>query len=254
MKKFIFTILTFLFSVGPIIAQWSSAGEGTGIPSDKSSENTHKTLIGFYKFGGSLSLNTVSGNYFNEIGKGKTTGLISLGQLGFFIDRSKHLYLGFGWDIPFKGWIEEMEVNSQKVSSSYTTMGYRFPLFVGYRFNITEKIKIYTQTGINLDLDFAGYWGSIKSGDKKEKIDSELLKDKFTIFNSSWSIGAGITFGKLYIGVDYALPFTDIFNHEYVEDEITGKLGAFNVNLGIIFDINGGSAQKATFGNVLLGQ
>lgn len=254
MKKSIFVILISLFGAGPIAAQWSSAGEGTGISANKSSENTHKTHIGFYKFGGSLSLNTVSGNYFDEIGKGKTTGLISLVQLGFFIDKSKHLYLGFGWDIPFKGWIEEMEVNSQKVSSSYTTIGYRFPLFVGYRFNITEKIKIYTQTGINLDLDFGGYWGSIKSGDKKEKIDSELLKDKFTIFNSSWSIGAGITFGKLYIGADYALPFTDIFNHEYVEDEITGKLGAFNINLGIIFDIKGGGTPKTTMGNMLIGQ
>lgn len=234
MRKSILTLVVFLIGTLAVSAQWSSAGDGTGY--NNTSANTSKRVIGFYRVGGSLSFNTLSGNYFDKNASGKVTGAINLARLGFFLGKNSPIYLGFGWDLPFKGWKEEVEINGRTFTTNYNGVGYRFPIFVGYQYPITQDFKVYGHTGPSFDVDF-GYWGSVEYDGEKEDISSEDLVDTFRVLNGSWMFSAGITYKKLYVGLEYALPFKDIFDYEYVDESIKGKIGTFNICLGLNFDI-----------------
>lgn len=235
MRKSILTLVVLLIGTLAASAQWSSAGDGTG--NNNTSANTSKRVIGFYQVGGSVAFNTLSGNYFDKNASGKVTGVINPARLGFFLDKNKRIYLGFSLDIPFKGWKEEVEINGRIFTTNYNTAGYRFPVFVGYRYPITQDFKVYGHTGPSLDLAFAGYWGSVEYDGEKEDISSEDLVDTFRLLNGSWTFNAGIIYKKLYVGFEYALPFKDIFDYEYVDESIKGKIGTFNICLGLNFDI-----------------
>lgn len=238
MRKSIFIITTLLVAgILSASAQWSSSGNHMGIAGNT---NVEKRVIGFCNIGGSMSFTTLSGNYFDSSKKGNTAGAINLARLGLFLGGKSNVYLGFGWDLPFKGWTEKVSINGEELSTSYTTIGYRFPIYAGYRLPITESFKLYAHTGITFDLDFVGYWGSITYNGETEKIDAETIEQfnkQFNIFNSSWMLSAGLMFKNVYLGVDYFLPFTDVFNHDHVSDKIKGKIGSFNISLGITFDI-----------------
>ena len=73
-----------------------------------------------------------------------------------------------------------------------------------------------------------------------EKIDTkeiEQFNKQFNVFNSSWMLSAGLMFKHVYLGIDYFLPFTDVFNHKHVAESVKGKIGSFNICIGITFDI-----------------
>lgn len=240
MRKLIFIITTLLFAgILSASAQWSSSGNDMSI-AGSSNTNVEKRTIGFYNIGGSVSFINLSGNYFDSSKKGNTAGTINLARLGFFLGRKSNVYLGFGWDLPFKGWTERAEINGKVFSTSYTTVGYRFPVYAGYRLPITESFKLYAHTGITFDFDFAGYWGSMTYDGETEKIDTkeiEQFNKQFNVFNSSWMLSAGLMFKHVYLGIDYFLPFTDVFNHKHVAESVKGKIGSFNICIGITFDI-----------------
>ncbi len=239
MKKSILTIIVLLIGLLSASAQWSSAGNETNSAFFHNDEINTKKASAFLRIGGAASFNTLSGSYFKDQNNvsGKTTGIISLGQVGVYLGKNKDFYLGFGMELPFKGWKEEVEINGKTMTTTYNTMGYRFPLFAGYNFQFSPKNSLYVQTGINFDLDFAGYWGTIEYDGKKEDLKDVIKDDYFNIFNSSWAIQAGIVLYKFHLGLNYALPFTDIFNHKNVADDVTGKLGALSIYVGLSIDL-----------------
>lgn len=238
MKKSILTLVVLLFGTLAASAQWSSAGNETSFASSSNDTNT-KRVTAFWRVGGAVSFNTLSGSYFEDQNNvsGKTTGIISLGQVGVYLGKSRNFYLGFGMELPFKGWKEETEINGRTMTATYNTMGYRFPIFAGYNFQFSQKNSLYVQTGVNFDLDFAGYWGTIEYNGEKESLKDYLKDDYFDIFNSSWAIQAGVVLYKFHLGLNYALPFTDIFNHKNIADDVTGKLGALSIYVGLSFDL-----------------
>lgn len=237
MKKSILIITILLIGSLSASAQWSSAGNDTG--NSPSHDNSSKPAGGFIRVGGAISFNTLGGSYFENQSNvsGKTTGIISLCQAGAYFGKNKNFYAGLGMELPFKGWKEEVEINGRTITTSYNTMGYRIPVFIGYTYRFTPKISLYVQTGINFDFDFAGYWGTIEYNGEKKDLKDTLNDDYFNIFNSSWAVQAGIVLHKIHLGLNYTLPYTDIFNHKYVDDDINGNLGAVNLYIGLAFNL-----------------
>ena len=139
MKKSILIIMILLIGSLSASAQWSSAGNDTG--NSPSHDNSSKPAGGFIRVGGAISFNTLGGSYFENQSNvsGKTTGIISLCQAGAYFGKNKNFYAGLGMELPFKGWKEEVEINGRTVTTSYNTMGYRIPVFIGYTYRFTPK-------------------------------------------------------------------------------------------------------------------
>ncbi|OUN74312.1 outer membrane beta-barrel protein [Barnesiella sp. An55] len=238
MKKSILTLIILFIGSLSASAQWSSAGNDTG-NSTTSYGNNNKPAGGFIRVGGAVSFNTLGGSYFEDQTNvsGKTTGIISLCQVGGYFGKNKNFYAGLGVELPFKGWKEEVEINGRTMTTTYNTMGYRIPIFIGYNYRFTPKVSLYVQTGINFDFDFAGYWGTIEYNGEKQDLKDTLPDEYFNIFNSSWAVQAGVVLHKIHLGLNYSLPYTDIFNHKHVADDINGRLGAVNLYIGLAFDL-----------------
>lgn len=236
MKKSILTLIILFIGSLSASAQWSSAGNDTG--NSTTSYNNNKPVTGFVRVGGAVSFNTLGGSYFEDQTNvsGKTTGIISIFQMGSYIGKNKDFYIGLGAELPFKGWKEEVEINGRTMTTTYNSITYRIPVFVGYNYRFTPKMSMYVQTGFNFDLDLS-YWGTIEYNGEKQDLKDVLPDEYFTIFNSSWAIQAGVVFHKIHLGLNYSLPYTDIFNHKNVADDINGRVGAVSLYIGLAFDL-----------------
>ncbi len=238
MKKSILTLIVLFIGSLSASAQWSSAGNETGNNTISYNNNNNKRVAAFVRIGGAVSFNTLAGSYFeNQTNvSGKTTGIISLFQMGGYFGKNKGFYAGVGAELPFKGWTEEAEINGKTMTTSYNSIGYRIQSFIGYDYQFTPKMSLYAQTGFNFDLDLS-YWGTIEYNGEKKDLKDTLPDDYFNIFNSSWTIQTGIVLHMFHLGLNYSLPYTDIFNHKTVADDVTGRLGALSIYVGLSFDI-----------------
>lgn len=118
----------------------------------------------------------------------------------------------------------EMKENGIKIEASPAYV--EVPVLASYRYNMSES----TQLQLNVGPYFAyGIGGKLKDGnDEYDYFDEDASTNKF---DCGIQVGAGVTFGKVYLGCAYQFGMANGFD----SSDITAKNKNFMINLGYNF-------------------
>ncbi len=128
---------------------------------------------------------------------------------------------------------EQVYLFSEGTSVSYSKFGFRIPVMIGWRFNLSGKTKLNLFTGPEMEV---GYSGKTKYGGLKRDISYDIyayaapqcLRNPVFL----WDVGAGLSFKKFYFGVTGCFGLSNINRatpNTYIENHIIMTLG-MNLN------------------------
>ena len=134
------------------------------------------------------------------------------------------LYLQSGLYYTVKGYKLEEEDYTEKATPSYL----QIPILASYRYNFSD----FTQLQINFGPYLAyGIGGKYKWDDEDE--DEKFFDDDYNKrFDAGLTIGAGMTFGHIFVGLNYDLGMTNILKDS---DDGSLKNRSLSINLGYNF-------------------
>lgn len=132
------------------------------------------------------------------------------------------LYLQSGLYYTVKGYKSEEEGYTEKATPSYLEL----PILASYRYNFSD----FTQLQINFGPYLAyGVAGKYKWDDGDE--DEDFFDDDTNRFDAGLAIGAGMTFGHIFVGVNYDLGLTNILK----DSDGSLKNRCLSINVGYNF-------------------
>ncbi len=132
------------------------------------------------------------------------------------------LYLQSGLYYTVKGYKLEEDGYTEKATPSYLEL----PILASYRYNFSD----FTQLQINFGPYIAyGIAGKYKWDDGDDDID--YFDDDIKRFDAGLAIGAGMTFGHFFLGVNYDLGLTNILK----ESDGSLKNRCQSINVGYNF-------------------
>lgn len=132
------------------------------------------------------------------------------------------LYLQSGLYYTVKGYKLEEDGYTEKATPSYLEL----PILASYRYNFSD----FTQLQINFGPYFAyGIAGKYKWDDGDG--DEDYFDDDTNKFDAGLAIGAGLTFGHIFVGVNYDLGLTNILK----DSDGSLKNRCLSINVGYNF-------------------
>ncbi|MCE9260185.1 PorT family protein [Bacteroides fragilis] len=132
------------------------------------------------------------------------------------------LYLQSGLYYTVKGYKSEEDGYTEKATPSYLEL----PILASYRYNFSD----FTQLQINFGPYLAyGVAGKYKWDDGDE--DEDFFDDDTNRFDAGLAIGAGMTFGHIFVGVNYDLGLTNILK----DSDGSLKNRCLSINVGYNF-------------------
>lgn len=132
------------------------------------------------------------------------------------------LYLQSGLYYTVKGYKLEEDGYTEKATPSYLEL----PILASYRYNFSD----FTQLQINFGPYLAyGIAGKYKYDDGDE--DEDFFDDDTKKFDAGLAIGAGMTFGHIFVGVNYDLGLTNILK----DSDGSLKNRCLSINVGYNF-------------------
>lgn len=134
------------------------------------------------------------------------------------------LYLQTGLYYTGKGYKIEYDYESETVNASYLEI----PILASYRYNFSES----TQLQINFGPYVAyGIAGKSKWNDEGFEDEEDYFGDGIRRFDAGLAIGAGMTFGHFFVGLNYDLGLTNIVK----ESDASLKNRCLSINVGYNF-------------------
>lgn len=111
------------------------------------------------------------------------------------------------------------------------------PLNYVYRLKINDEFSVLPYTGLNFRINCMAEEGENDTyyGDDEmewtDLFDDYYYDEPYKRFQLGWNIGAGVQFGKLYLGLGYTLDMMKAFG----DSDANLKTGNFNLTLGVQF-------------------
>lgn len=146
-----------------------------------------------------------------------------------------NFYFQSGLYFTNKGW------NYAYKDFEYTfKLGYlQLPILASYQYLFPNGFRIQANTGFYLGLGVVGSadWEDAEdetSGSEKAFGDGE---DNMGLnrFDFGWAFGAGITYKKVFFGLQYDLGITNIANHDAYDEDYSLRNRTFSINIGYNF-------------------
>lgn len=132
---------------------------------------------------------------------------------------SLYLQSGLYWTV--KGY--KMEDGGEKVTATPSYL--EIPILASYRYYFSD----YTHLQINFGPYFAyGVAGKYKWEYDGEKADEDFFGDGIKRFDAGFAMGAGMTFGHIFVGFNYDLGLANLLEDS---DGVSWKNRTFSINL-----------------------
>ncbi len=169
-------------------------------------------------------------------------GLTSF-NLGLSVDMplAGNIYLQSGLFFTGKGWKYE-DFGEYEIYKSTVSLGYlQIPAMLAYHHPFSDALKLQIYTGPYVAYGVSGkvkweysYKNEGESG-SDDAFGDEEDSAGLNRFDWGWNIGAGVTTGKFYIGLQYDLGLSNILNKEASEGDYSIKNRTFSINVGYNF-------------------
>ncbi len=187
----------------------------------------------------------------NEFSWGSKTGLAV--DFGFQKPIGKSgLYWGMEFGLGTRGysWTEKEEyrdgdyVESSENKASLLTWNLTYsPFTIGYKYSVTDKIKIDAHFGGFLSYDFAHGISAERDGKELEDIDWDNFKEEsgYEDFDGGIQLGIGVWYDRFNLDVTWQRGFSALNEAEaidesgYATDYVTGSASNLMLRLGISF-------------------
>lgn len=125
-----------------------------------------------------------------------------------------------------------------QIDGSIRNFGFRIPLLVGYHFDFTEDLKVHVFTGpqLNLSLVSRYHQDAVRvPGYEEGEWSTSLFGTKgFKHADLQWTFGAGLEYGRYYLGLSGAVGITDMKSASGVLDRDLRR-NQFAISLGYNF-------------------
>ena len=138
-------------------------------------------------------------------------------------------YLNSGLFYTTKGFKQEVEGEKTSVNAGYIEL----PIYASYRLNFAEASQLqinfgpYLACGVNGKAKFKDEDGEFKTDVFGSGEDNMGIKR----FDFGFGVGAGYTFHKVYLGLEYQFGVINILDKK-VYDGVSAKTGNFNISVG----------------------
>lgn len=138
------------------------------------------------------------------------------------------LYVQSGLYYTMKGYKIEEDGETWKANPGYL----QIPILASYRFNINDAIQLQVNVGPYFACGISGkdkvegeYWG------ESYEEEYDYFNDNFKRFDAGFIFGAGVTFGHIFVGMNYELGLSNNLK----DSDISQKNRCFSINLGYNF-------------------
>lgn len=147
---------------------------------------------------------------------------------------SKSFYIQPGLYFTTKGTKMKMDETTLKANLSYL----QIPVLASYRFDLGGNMKLHINAG-----PYVGYGigGKIKGGGAKIDAfgtadeDSDEMKGGLKRFDFGLGFGAGVSYDKIYVGLNYDLGLSNIADKDMYGDDYKLRNRSFNISVGYNF-------------------
>lgn len=116
------------------------------------------------------------------------------------------LYLQSGLYYTGKGYKFDEDGYEEKVNLSYL----QIPVLASYRYNFSEAAQLQINVGPYFAYGIDGKYKCEEDGEKWEE--DAFSDDEYKKFDMGLTVGAGITFGHIFVGANYDFGLTNIMN------------------------------------------
>ncbi len=137
------------------------------------------------------------------------------------------MYIQSGLYLSSKGCKEEEKDGNYKVTMS--PMYLEIPVLASYRYDISESTQLQFNVGPYFGYGIGGKYEEKEYGESYDE--SFFEDDDVNKFDCGLQIGAGVTFGKVYVGCGYQFGMTNIID----ESDLSVKHKNFMINVGYNF-------------------
>lgn len=104
------------------------------------------------------------------------------------------------------------------------------PILASYRYNISDYTQLQINFGPYLAYGIAGKY-KWEDNDGEEDDDDKYFDDDTNKFDAGLAFGAGVTFGHIFVGINYDLGLTNILK----DSEGSLKNRCLSINVGYNF-------------------
>jgi hypothetical protein len=257
MKKFLLTILSFIFVCDTLTAQdlepnifGIRAGlNSSSVSSDKSSNFIYRDYTVDY-----INYNTSTQTGFN-IGLSYQRLLDAI--LPFYLETG--LYLsnkGFKQNVYFN-YISDSDFQFYEVRDNYkTSLTYiQIPFLLNYHFIVADNIKIEPFAGLYIAYGISGktklgyrHYNMDGGAPWQFQVEDAFGKDNFKKFDTGFQIGMGATLYNIYVGIGYELGASNMGGKYYEGFSVKNK--NLSINLGYNISLNKNKNVKNKFNRI----
>ncbi|MDR3286922.1 MAG: PorT family protein [Prevotellaceae bacterium] len=111
------------------------------------------------------------------------------------------------------------------------------PVLLSYRIDLSDALQLHLNAGPFVGFGVFGTitytWSMPGYGDETDKDDAFGKDSSFSTFDTGLSLGAGLSFGKIYCGLKYDFGLVNIMKED--TDYYARKTGTFGITLGLNF-------------------
>lgn len=237
MKKFVMMLMIALVAVGTVSAEKVNAFSYT---------KSQRSTMWYARVGLSVNNAAGGGKIANVINDNSEDGEFSYGpKAGLAVDfgfqkgiGKSGLYWGMELGIGTRGGYEKYEDGYgywSKGNMDIWDVKYS-PFTIGYKYALTDNLKLDGHLGIFLSYDFAGT--DIKFKDSKGNTEQEPLDDYFfdyAPFDAGMQLGVGIWYGRFNLDFSYQRGFVPMGSFDAGDDEYKLHASNFVIRLGVAF-------------------
>lgn len=151
---------------------------------------------------------------------------------------SESFYIQPGLYFTTKGAKADYEGMTEKLNLSYLQL----PILASYRFNLGGDTKLHINVGPYFALGVGGKFKYEEDGETYKidafgtsDEDSDEEKGGLKRFDAGLAFGAGVSFGKIYAGLNYDLGLANIANKDEWGSDYKLKNRSFNISVGYNF-------------------
>lgn len=138
------------------------------------------------------------------------------------------LYLQSGLYYTVKGY--KLEDEEYSYTETCTPAYLELPILASYRYNISDYTQLQINFGPYLAYGIAGKY-KWEDNDGEEDDDDKYFDDDTNKFDAGLAFGAGVTFGHIFVGINYDLGLTNILK----DSEGSLKNRCLSINVGYNF-------------------
>lgn len=178
----------------------------------------------------------------DEVDNGETLGTNGVGFEyihGFNFLKNKPMYIETGIKLMYNSGTKTESDDYYDEDYKYGMRGFNIavPLNYVYRFKISDEFSVLPYTGFNFRVNCMAEEGENDPYYDEDEVewwdlfDSDEYEETYKRFQLGWNIGAGLQFGKLYLGLGYTVDMMKAMGNS----DYNIKTGNFNVTLGFQF-------------------